>query len=96
MALSFSRLPSMASWAILNYADYNAAKAGVIELTKSMALELAPKIRVNAIAAVVSGERCVFLHDRVSAGDGWGRAGGIDVRRCRDLRIDRFAVCTFG
>lgn len=32
------------------YADYDAAKAGVIELTKSMALELAPKIRVNAIA----------------------------------------------
>ena len=32
------------------YADYNAAKAGVIELTKSMALELAPKIRGNAIA----------------------------------------------
>src|SRR6202045_3206191 len=28
------------------YADYNATKAGVIELTKSMALELAPKIRV--------------------------------------------------
>lgn len=32
------------------YADYNATKAGVIELTKSMALELAPKIRVCAIA----------------------------------------------
>lgn len=32
------------------YADYNAAKAGVIELTRSMALELAPKIRVCAIA----------------------------------------------
>ena len=32
------------------YADYNASKAGVIELTKSMALELAPKIRVNAVA----------------------------------------------
>jgi len=31
------------------YADYNASKAGVIELTKSMALELAPKIRVNAV-----------------------------------------------
>jgi meso-butanediol dehydrogenase/(S,S)-butanediol dehydrogenase/diacetyl reductase len=31
------------------YADYNASKAGVIELTRSMALELAPKIRVNAI-----------------------------------------------
>jgi meso-butanediol dehydrogenase / (S,S)-butanediol dehydrogenase / diacetyl reductase len=32
------------------YADYNATKAGVIELTRSMALELAPKVRVNAIA----------------------------------------------
>jgi meso-butanediol dehydrogenase / (S,S)-butanediol dehydrogenase / diacetyl reductase len=32
------------------YADYNATKAGVIELTKSMALELAPKIRVVAVA----------------------------------------------
>src|ERR1700680_1119379 len=30
------------------YADYNATKAGVIELTKSMALELAPKVRVCA------------------------------------------------
>jgi meso-butanediol dehydrogenase/(S,S)-butanediol dehydrogenase/diacetyl reductase len=33
-----------------HYSDYNASKAGVIELTKSMALELAPRIRVNAIA----------------------------------------------
>ena len=32
-----------------NYADYNASKSGVIELTRSMALELAPKIRVNAV-----------------------------------------------
>ncbi len=32
------------------YADYNATKAGVIALTKTMALELAPKIRVCAIA----------------------------------------------
>ena len=31
------------------YADYNASKAGVIELTKSMALELAPSIRVIAV-----------------------------------------------
>ncbi len=32
------------------YADYNATKAGVIALTQSMALELAPKVRVNAVA----------------------------------------------
>ena len=32
-----------------NYADYNASKAGVIELTRSLALELAPSIRVNVV-----------------------------------------------
>ncbi len=32
-----------------HYADYNASKAGVVELTRSMALELAPDIRVNAV-----------------------------------------------
>ncbi len=32
------------------YADYNATKAGVIALTRTMALELAPKVRVNAVA----------------------------------------------
>jgi meso-butanediol dehydrogenase/(S,S)-butanediol dehydrogenase/diacetyl reductase len=31
------------------YADYNASKAGVIELTRSMALELAPTVRTNAV-----------------------------------------------
>ena len=31
------------------YAGYNASKAGVIELTRSMALELGPMIRVNAV-----------------------------------------------
>ena len=31
------------------YADYNASKAGVIELTRTMALELAPTIRVVAV-----------------------------------------------
>ena len=31
------------------YADYNASKAGVILLTRSMALELAPVVRVNAV-----------------------------------------------
>jgi|SRR5665213_1808235 len=32
-----------------NYAAYNVSKAGVIELTKTMSLELAPDIRVNAV-----------------------------------------------
>jgi len=32
-----------------HYADYNAGKAGVLSLTRSMALELAPTIRVNAV-----------------------------------------------
>jgi NAD(P)-dependent dehydrogenase (short-subunit alcohol dehydrogenase family) len=32
-----------------HYADYNAAKAGVIELTRTMAVELAPTIRVIAV-----------------------------------------------
>jgi len=31
------------------YADYNASKAGVIQLARTMALELAPEIRVNAV-----------------------------------------------
>lgn len=31
------------------YADYNASKAAVIELTRSMALELAPAVRVNVV-----------------------------------------------
>ena len=32
-----------------HYFDYNASKAGVVELTRSLALELAPTIRVNAV-----------------------------------------------
>jgi NAD(P)-dependent dehydrogenase (short-subunit alcohol dehydrogenase family) len=32
------------------YADYNATKAGVIALTRTMAVELAPKVRVCAVA----------------------------------------------
>ena len=31
------------------YAAYNSSKAGVVELTRSMALELAPNIRVNVV-----------------------------------------------
>jgi NAD(P)-dependent dehydrogenase (short-subunit alcohol dehydrogenase family) len=32
------------------YADYNASKAGVIELTRTLALELAPRVRVLAVS----------------------------------------------
>lgn len=32
-----------------NYADYNASKAGVVQLSQTMALELAPNVRVNVI-----------------------------------------------
>ena len=32
-----------------HYADYNASKAGVIELSRSLALELAPQVRVLAV-----------------------------------------------
>jgi pteridine reductase len=35
---------------LLGYAPYCAAKAGLIMLTRALALELAPKVRVNAIA----------------------------------------------
>ncbi len=31
------------------YADYNAAKAGVVQLTRTMAVELAPKVRVVVV-----------------------------------------------
>jgi NAD(P)-dependent dehydrogenase (short-subunit alcohol dehydrogenase family) len=31
------------------YADYNASKAGVVALTRTLALELAPSIRVNCV-----------------------------------------------
>jgi len=32
-----------------HYADYNASKAGLVALTRSLALEWAPKVRVNAV-----------------------------------------------
>ncbi len=33
-----------------HYADYTASKGGVLALTRSMALELAPRVRVNAVS----------------------------------------------
>jgi len=49
------KIINMADWTneqpIRGYAHYSASKAGVISLTKALALELAPKITVNCIAA---------------------------------------------
>jgi NAD(P)-dependent dehydrogenase (short-subunit alcohol dehydrogenase family) len=52
------------------YADYNASKAGVIELTRSMALELAPKVRVNAVApgyVLTPMQRAEYTDDMLDA-----------------------------
>jgi meso-butanediol dehydrogenase/(S,S)-butanediol dehydrogenase/diacetyl reductase len=52
------------------YADYNATKAGVIELTKSMALELAPKVRVCAVApgyVMTPMQRAEYTEEMLSA-----------------------------
>ena len=52
------------------YADYNAAKAGVIELTRTMALELAPTIRVIAVCPGLRLDG--HAGSRVHAGDEGG------------------------
>ncbi len=46
--LNIASLGGIRPWA--GYGPYNASKAGVIHLTRSLAKELAPKIQVNAIA----------------------------------------------
>ncbi|HAX73854.1 MAG TPA: NAD(P)-dependent oxidoreductase, partial [Firmicutes bacterium] len=46
--INFSSL--FALRAMPNYIGYNAAKTAIISLTETMALELAPSIRVNAVA----------------------------------------------
>jgi NAD(P)-dependent dehydrogenase (short-subunit alcohol dehydrogenase family) len=40
----------LASTAMPGYADYSASKAGVLGLTRGLAVELAPHVRVNAVA----------------------------------------------
>jgi NAD(P)-dependent dehydrogenase (short-subunit alcohol dehydrogenase family) len=52
------------------YADYNATKAGVISLARTMALELAPKIRVNAICpgyVLTPMQRAEYTADMLAA-----------------------------
>lgn len=46
--VNLSSLGGLRPWA--GYAPYNASKAGVIHMTRSLAKELAPKISVNSVA----------------------------------------------
>lgn len=52
------------------YADYNAAKAAVIELTRTMALELAPAVRVVAVCpgyVMTPMQRSEYTPDEMAA-----------------------------
>jgi meso-butanediol dehydrogenase / (S,S)-butanediol dehydrogenase / diacetyl reductase len=62
-----------------NYVAYNVSKAGLIELTKTMALELAPEIRVNAICP---GYVLTDMQRREHGEEGIARcAAGLPLRR---------------
>ena len=53
-----------------NYADYNASKAGVILLARTMARELAPRIRVNAVCpgyVVTPMQRAEYTDEMLAA-----------------------------
>jgi meso-butanediol dehydrogenase / (S,S)-butanediol dehydrogenase / diacetyl reductase len=54
------------------YADYNASKAGVIALVRTLALELAPKVRVNAVCpgyVLTPMQRAEYTPEMLSAVD---------------------------
>ncbi len=48
LIINFASVGGLKYWK--DYSLYNISKAGVISLTQSLAIELAPKVRVNAIA----------------------------------------------
>ena len=53
-----------------HYADYNASKGGVIALTRSMALELSPIVRVNAVSpgyVLTPMQRAEYTHAMLGA-----------------------------
>src|ERR1041384_8764351 len=63
-----------------NLGVYHASKAALIHLTKQLALELAPKVRVNAVAPGVVRTRLAEAlwkehEDAVSASTAMGRIG---------------------
>jgi meso-butanediol dehydrogenase/(S,S)-butanediol dehydrogenase/diacetyl reductase len=54
------------------YADYNASKAGVLLLARSMALELAPAVRVNAVCpgyVMTPMQRAEYTDEMLAATD---------------------------
>jgi meso-butanediol dehydrogenase / (S,S)-butanediol dehydrogenase / diacetyl reductase len=55
------------------YADYNASKAGVIALARTMALELAPAVRVNAVCpgyVLTPMQEAEYSPEQLAATDG--------------------------
>ena len=56
-----------------NGANYCSAKAGVVNLTKDMALELAPNIRVNAIGLGIINTREVMTRYRLTEEEPLGK-----------------------
>ena len=65
------------------FSVYTAAKAGIVALTRALALELAPRVRVNAVApgSLDWPETAVFSEDERRAGEAaipLGRLGSAD------------------
>jgi meso-butanediol dehydrogenase / (S,S)-butanediol dehydrogenase / diacetyl reductase len=53
-----------------NYVAYNVSKAGIIALTKTMALELAPKVRVNSVCpgyVLTPMQKAEYSHEMLDA-----------------------------
>ena len=70
------------------YADYNASKAGVILLARTMALELAPRMRVNAVCpgyVLTPMQKAEYSADMLAASTPRSRSDGMPVRRAGGL-----------
>src|SRR5690606_37422714 len=75
------------------FSVYTAAKAGIVALTRALALELAPRVRVNAVArgSLDWPETGVFTDDERRAGEAaipLGRLGtGDDIARAVEFLL---------
>jgi NAD(P)-dependent dehydrogenase (short-subunit alcohol dehydrogenase family) len=87
-----------------NGANYCSAKAGVVNLTKDMALELAPKIRVNAIGLGIINTEEVMTRYRLTEKEPLGKmlesipldrlGTPEDVADCADFLVFRGSYIT--